>query len=81
MPQKDKDFTNGELGLLIEAMKEAQDKAHANFDKTLTRIEVQTTKTNGRVDKLENWRNYIVGAIAILTFLIPIAINAYLKIK
>ena len=76
-----KDYTNGELGLLIEAMKEAQDKAHANFDKTLVRIETQTTKTNGRVGKLENWRNYIVGALAIFTFIIPLAINAYLKTR
>jgi len=29
----------------------------------------QTTRTNGRVNKLENWRNYIAGGLAVLTFI------------
>ena len=37
--------------------------------KTLERIEEQARKTNGRVTCLEGWRNRIVGAIGILTFL------------
>lgn len=37
---------------------------------TLARIEQQTTKTNGRVGLLENWRNYIMGSIAIITFIV-----------
>jgi hypothetical protein len=37
---------------------------------TLARIEKQTTKTNGRVDKLENWRSYILGGFGIVTFIV-----------
>jgi anti-sigma-K factor RskA len=34
----------------------------------------QTQKTNGRVSRLENWRSYILGALAALaTLILPIA--------
>ena len=69
-----KDYTNGELGLLIEAMREAQERAHANFDKTLIRIEAQTTKSNGRIGKLENGNSYLWGAITLIGFLLPISV-------
>lgn len=36
---------------------------------SLTRIEAQTTKTNGRVDSLENHRSYLWGAYTILILL------------
>jgi hypothetical protein len=41
-------------------------------------ILAQTTATNGRVRKLENWRNRIIGAIAILIVVIGWVIT-YLK--
>lgn len=41
----------------------------------LNRIENQTTKTNGRVSKLENWRSYVVGAVAVLTLIVLPAIG------
>ena len=41
---------------------------------SLVRIETQTSKTNGRVNKLENWRYFITGALALIgVVLIPIA--------
>ena len=36
---------------------------------SLTRIETQTTKTNGKVSSLENHRSYLWGAYTILTLL------------
>lgn len=42
---------------------------------TLTRIEGQTIKTNGRVNSLENWRWFLTGmGVLIVTLLIPILI-------
>lgn len=69
MSMPSKDPTNRELALQIDDFKrETRD--------TTTRILDQTTKTNGRVNKLEDWKNMILGAliftnvILIPTFLI-----------
>ena len=35
----------------------------------LSRIEVQTTTTNGRVTKLEKWQAYVLGFCAAVTVL------------
>lgn len=39
-------------------------------DKTLEKILVQTYKTNGRVTRLEGWKNWGAGAIAILVIIV-----------
>jgi hypothetical protein len=36
----------------------------------IERIEEQTTKTNGRVSKLEAWKTRILGGCAVITFLV-----------
>lgn len=36
----------------------------------LTRVEAQTTKTNGRVNDMEKWRAFMTGAMAVLTTLV-----------
>ncbi len=47
---------------------------------SLTRIEAQTVRTNGRVSKLEQWQYYVIGFCACLTILaIPIAIKLFVK--
>lgn len=42
---------------------------------SLNRIESQTTRTNGRVNKLENWRSYMAGAIGVIVIIFPIVIK------
>lgn len=46
---------------------------------TLSRIEEQTTKTNGRVSTLEKWQSYVIGFCAAITVglfsLVPIVIS------
>ncbi len=74
-----KECTNKELWLIIQGN-------HEETMREVTFIKEQTTKTNGnlkelsrKVASLENWRAYIVGAIAILSFAIPLVIHALLK--
>jgi len=55
-------------------MKLIQEKFDDNKGDHL-RIEAQTTKTNGRVNKLESWKDKVVGALIIMNLLlVPILI-------
>lgn len=42
------------------------------LDAKLVAILEQTTRTNGRVDRLESWRDKMTGAWLVVTFLSPI---------
>lgn len=44
--------------------------AHEAMNKTLTRIEIQTTQHNGRMSKLEKWQSYVIGFCACVTILL-----------
>jgi hypothetical protein len=66
------DYSKREIDVFMQEIKDA-----------LIRIEAQTTRTNGRVNKLENWRGFITGGLAILSaIMLPvvfIVIGNYLK--
>lgn len=49
-------------------------------DGTLEKIYIQTTKTNGRVSKLEYWRNAIIWTIGILAGFTPLVVY-FLSLK
>ena len=47
-----------------------------NIHESMNRIEQQTVKTNGRVGKLESWRDKIIGALLLTNILlIPLLIS------
>jgi hypothetical protein len=71
-----KQFSNRELYLLLDKNSETnqlQHKAllesiknfHENTETTLANILEQTQRTNGRVTKLEDWKQYMAGGIAL----------------
>jgi hypothetical protein len=46
-----------------------------DIKKSLNRIEAQTIKTNGRVNKLESWKSLLVGCwIVTMTLVIPLLV-------
>lgn len=49
-----------------------------DFKSDLTEIKQQVTKTNGRVNNLENWRWLLTGGMVIITLMvIPLVIYIY----
>lgn len=65
MQSKDEEkFSNREITRMFS---EVQD--------SLGRIETQTSKTNGRVSKLERWQTGIVMCIGLIAFVLTISIS------
>lgn len=59
-------YTNREIDSHFKEIKE-----------TLSRIETQTIKTNGRVSKLEGWRAYVTGALAVSGIIILLIVYIF----
>lgn len=83
MEEEPKTFTNRELWMLIDRNNQtnllqhqsllvSQEEFHKTTLSTLKLILEQTSKTNGRVNKLELWQSYVKGS----TFIIPIVVSA-----
>jgi hypothetical protein len=61
-----------ERALAKSPSNELLDERLSNLDKKLEAILEQTTKTNGRVDNLESWRDRVSGALIPISILSPI---------
>jgi hypothetical protein len=63
--------------------KETLDEIIKRVDEKLELILEQTTRHNGRLRKLEGWRNFLLGAWAITAFAITViaipAVSTYIK--
>jgi hypothetical protein len=66
----DQPYSNREIDLLFKNIKDVTVEQTQELMRVLRRIEDQTTKTNGRVSLLENWRSYITGAVAIFILIV-----------
>lgn len=61
-----------ELAVLVEKMQSVDDRTKDILE--------QTKLTNGRVDKLESWRDRIVGGMFVLSLAVPV-VTAFLVDK
>lgn len=64
------EFADAQLDTKITAVQESQTRDMANVKEKLELILEQTTRHNGRMSKIEAWRNTMIGALAILTIII-----------
>lgn len=62
----DQPYSNRELDAMFKTLNDKSEERHKDVMKELIEIKQQTTKTNGRVSKLEAWRSWMVGAGAII---------------
>lgn len=67
------DYRFGELGNKL-------DNFHSSIKEDLTEIKIQVKATNGRVSKLEEWKNRALGAITVtVIILVPLILNLLKK--
>ena len=67
------DYNKREIDLIVQGIKDHIDSKDLAQDEKLDKILKQTTKTNGRVSRLEGWRSLLAGAwIVVSAFVIPL---------
>lgn len=64
-----------ELAVGIEKLLTRQESIHSNIIELKEKVKIQ----NGRIGKLENWRSYMLGALAIISIGMPVAIYMVIK--
>lgn len=73
-------YSKREIDLIIKGITDHIDSKDTAQDEKLDKILAQTTKTNGRVNKLENWQSVLIGGYAVFTgFLLPILGYTYFQ--
>lgn len=65
-----KEYTNRELGLLLESHIEASQLEHAQMREQNTQMFVEIRKINGAVSSLKLWRAYLTGAGAVIVVIL-----------
>lgn len=70
MPEE---FTNRELGMLIQEIHKNVDEMKEENILSHSRLDNNQRSTNGRVRNLEMWRQFLLGAWAVLSLATPIA--------
>ena len=80
MDKDHNNYTIGEVVILLKEMDKRNFEKHQEQRKDQDDLKVackaileQVTRTNGRVGKLENWRGFITGGVAVIgVLLVPL---------
>lgn len=73
-------YSKREIDFIIKGITDHIDSKDNAHEEMLNKILSQTTKTNGRVSSLENWRAYLVGAWAVVSLIvIPLFTYVYFQ--
>lgn len=63
-------YSKRELDYFFENIAAQIKEGNSNMEKYLVRIEAQTIKTNGRVNNLEWWKQWITGGAGVVTLVV-----------
>lgn len=64
------EYTNREIGLLMEKMKEDIKHQHGDIKDSIDGLDLTIKKHNGRLSKVEVWINRSIGALVIVSIII-----------
>jgi len=70
MTEKIRNYTNRELDQFLDELNTKLDNNNTNQHSKLDEILEQVKLTNNRVRRLEIWKGYMTGGVAILTALV-----------
>ena len=73
-------FTNRELAILMQNIKEHHSESFSIVDKKLEQILIQTTKTNGRISAVEMWKANIEGRLWVVPIIVSAVIAGVVKL-
>lgn len=80
--EPDRPYSNRELDHYFNDIREKFLGAIEEIAKDTKEIKIQTTKTNGRVTRLEHWRTAVLAAGGIITsVIIPYSVYYFLKLE
>jgi hypothetical protein len=66
----EKNYSKREIDQKFEQSGKLSESFEADIRQALTRIETQTSMTNGRVTRLERWQSYVVGFCACVSLIL-----------
>ena len=67
-----------DLGFEIKSINNAIHNEDTGIMKILKEISEQTKKTNGRVNKIENWKAGIVAVVSLISLVLPTVMGYYI---